>query len=435
MDFKTRKKYFNRCNPYKTASLESSEVIDIDSYKIDNVPVKVRGKKWAESIAKKILMSDTPQAIYFTGYPGSGKTTELRRIEAILEDKDYANFLPVYINALEYLPTHESLDEIDIFSTIVYCTIEAVAKYKNEKNPFESGYLKRFLTWLEETDVSLKNIELGKDGSKVLFEMKENPSLRTRIKGIVSDHPSRFKQEIEKELNRLNELVKTEEVNGETRDGIVVIFDSLEHNRGIGVEAKGVADSIHRLFANRENLLLPLHVIYTLPPHLYTRQVKDIEFLPVVRVINKNNTSCSEGIEVMKNLIYERIPKDDLELILGKDTHFLEETIQYSGGYPRDLLKLFQEIIMVDEYPITAEDLQSVFQELENDYRDNIPSEYRDILLEIYKSKELNFSSSDHMEVAQKLFAIHVILRYRNGKQWFSLNPPSKRALEIKDDS
>jgi hypothetical protein len=435
MDIKKRKKYFNNCDPYKTASLYSKEVIDIDSFKIDNKEVKVRGKKWAESIAKKIYWSDEPQSIYFTGYPGSGKTTELKRVEAILSDKDYANLLPVYINGLEYLPTHESLDEIDVFATIVYCTIETVSKYQNKSSLFtEGGYFDRFWTWMNETEVTLKNIEIGKDSSKVLLEMKENPSFRTKIKNVISEHPSRFKQEIEKELHRLNELVKTVEINGEKKNGIVVIFDSLEHNRGIGVEAQTVADSIHRLFANRENLLLPLDVIYTLPPHLYTRQVKDIEFLPVVRVINKDNSPCSQGIEVMKALVFERISKDDLESILGKEERMLEEIIKYSGGYPRDLLKLLQECIMVENYPITNDDLESIFQELENEYRDNIPPEYRSILVEIYENKELNFSSSDHMDVAQKLFAIHVILRYRNGDRWFSLNPPSLRALGIKDE-
>ncbi len=434
MDLKKRKRYFNNCDPYKTASLYSKEVIDIDSFKLENKEVKVRGKKWAESIAKKIYWSDEPQSIYFIGYPGSGKTTELKRVEAILSDKDYANLLPVYINALEYLPSHESLDEIDIFATIVYCTIETVSKYQNDGSFLtEDGYFDRLWRWLNETEVTLKNIEIGKDSSKVLLEMKENPSFRTKIKRILADYPSRFKKEIEKELNRLNELVKTVEIDGETKNGIVVIFDSLEHNRGIGVEAKTVADSIHRLFANRENLLLPLDVIYTLPPHLYTRQVKDIEFLPVIRVINKDNTPCQEGIEVMKALVYERIPKQDLEIILGRDESILENIIKYSGGYPRDLLKLLQESIMMDNYPISHDDLESIFQELENEYRDNIPPEYRDILMEIYKNKELNFSSSDHMDVAQKLFAIHVILRYRNGDRWFSLNPPSIRALGVED--
>ncbi len=434
MDLKTRKKYYNSCDPYKTLSLDSGDVLDIDNYTIDGKAVKVRGKNWAEDIAEKISWSDTPQVIYFTGYPGSGKTTELKRVQKILENRETGNLLPVYINALDFIPIHESLDEIDIFSVIIYNAIETVSQYQNKDSAFEDGnYFDRFWEWINETEVSLKNIEVGADSSKMVLEMKENPSFRNQIKHFISANPSRFKQEVEKELNRLNQSIKRYEKAGKRKDGIVVIFDSLEHNRGIGSQTKDVADAIQKLFANRDSLLLPIDVIYTIPPYLYTRKVRDIQFLPVVRVINKDNSICQDGIDVMKELLYERVPKEDLLTILSSDKS-LEEIISYSGGYPRDLLKLIQDCIMVKNYPITTDDIESIFQELENEYKDNISVEDRAVLEEIYQTKELNLNEFEHMDLAQKLFSIHVILRYRNGDRWFSLNPPTKRVLGIRDN-
>ena len=430
MDLKKRKRYYNRCNPYKIPSWESAEIIDIDGYQINGKEVRVRGKKWAEYISKKIMMSDSTETIYFSGYSGSGKTTELQRMEKILEDRDYANLLPVYIDAVKFLPIHESLDEIDIFSAIVYSVIEKVAHYQGKGEVFGAdNYFERLWKWLTETEVSFKKGELSGKYSKMIFEMKENPSFRTKIKMRIYDNFSRFKLDVQKELNSLNEIVKTQKVNGETRDGIVVIFDSLEHNRGIGVEAKSVADSIHKLFANRDSLSLPVHVIYTIPPYLNVK-INDIEFLPVVRVINRDNSICQDGIEVLKELVYKRIPKEDLMEILGLEK-VLEEIIEYSGGYPRDLLRLLREAILVDEYPLSRVEIEGIFQELENDYRDTISVEDKEKLKEIYKTKEINFSSFDHIDIAEKLFAIHVVLRYHNSRQWFTLNPPSKRVLGI----
>ena len=41
----------------------------------------------------------------------------------------------------------------------------------------------------------------------------------------------------------------------------------------------------------------------------------------------------------------------------------------------------------------------------------------------------------DDEDLAQNLFRMHAILRYRNGDRWFSLNPPSLRVLGIEDAS
>ena len=433
MDLKTRKKYYNMCDPYRTLS----SAFDIDSYKIDGKLVNVRGTNWAEEIAEKISWSDRPQVIYFTGYQGSGKTTELNRVQKILENPETGNLLPVYINALDYLPILESLDEVDIFSVIIYNVIQTVSEYQEQGDAFKDGnYFDRFWEWATETEIGLKNIEVGADSSKVVLEMKDNPSFRNRIKQFISDNPTRFKQEVEDELYRLNRVVKNYEKDGVKKDGIVVIFDSLEHNRGIGSQAHEVAKSIQKLFANRDTLLLPIDVIYTIPPYLYTKQIRDIQFLPVVRVVDRDNKSCAEGIEVMKELLYERIPKDDLMEILGEE-EVLEKIIKYSGGYPRDLLKIMQDCILTKQYPLSSEDLQKIFVELENEYRDNISTVNPEILRKVHETKELNVDDfkEEEYDLAEKLFRIHVILRYRNGKRWFSLNPPTLKVLGIEDAS
>lgn len=437
MDLKTRKKYYNMCDPYRTLPLSSGDVLDIDNYKIDGKLVNIRGKNWAEEIAEKISWSDRPQVIYFTGYQGSGKTTELNRVQKILENPETGNLLPVYINALDYLPILESLDEVDIFSVIIYNVIQRVSEYQEKGNAFEDGnYFDRFWEWATETEVTMKNIEVGADSSKVVLEMKDNPSFRNRIKQFISDNPTRFKQEVEDELYRLNNIVKKYEKDGIKKDGIVVIFDSLEHNRGIGSQAQDVAKSIQKLFSNRETLLLPVDVIYTIPPYLYTKQIRDIQFLPVVRVANRDNKKCTEGIEVMKELLYERIPKDDLLTIVGTQ-EALENIIKYSGGYPRDLLKIMQDCILTNKYPLSATDLESIFVELENEYRDNISTVNPEILRKVHETKELNVDDfkDEAYDLAEKLFRIHVILRYRNGEQWFSLNPPTLKVLGIEDVS
>jgi len=137
----------------------------------------------------------------------------------------------------------------------------------------------------------------------------------------------------------------------------------------------------------------------------------------------------------MKELLYERIPKEDLLSIVNEQ--MLEELIAYSGGYPRDLLKIMQECLLVKEYPLKQEDLKRIFLELENEYRDNLSTVNNKILKKVYKTKvlDVNEFSVAEEDLAERLFRVHVILRYRNGEQWFSLNPPTLKVLGLEDGS
>ena len=67
---------------------------------------------------------------------------------------------------------------------------------------------------------------------------------------------------------------------------------------------------------------------------------------------------AKRGVEAMKELLYERIPKNDLLEILGTN-EVLEKIIRYSGGYPRDLLKLIQSSIISKDYPLRQEGINS----------------------------------------------------------------------------
>ena len=81
LDFKTRKFYYNRCNPNESLSPTDERNLDIDSC----CEEPVRGINWVERMAGRIELSNTPVFELFTGLPGSGKSTELRRLAARLE--------------------------------------------------------------------------------------------------------------------------------------------------------------------------------------------------------------------------------------------------------------------------------------------------------------------------------------------------------------
>jgi hypothetical protein len=435
MEFAKIKKYFNACNPYETASFGSTEIIDIDQFEIDGRKVDVRGGSCIGTIAKQIRLSDNPLMFYFSGYPGSGKTTELAKLQNTLSDE----WLCVNVDALEYFDLNSSINEIDIYAAIIHKASLAVGAYTQltEDQIFnQDGYFGRLWRWLDETNVNLKQAELGTDGAKLVFEMKNVPKFREQVKGHLETHFTKFKNDTMAELERLNNVVKSFVHGGMQKNGLVIIVDSLERNQGVGSKIDEVAQSIERVFTNRSNVELPTHVIYTIPPYLSARgSLGRIEFLPVIKIITPMNEPYADGIEVMKAFAYARIDSEDLQEMLGEAyEERLKQLIAFSGGYPRDFLELLQHVVLVDNYPVDDKSFERIFSKIENQYQEFLPMEYKDELLEIYRTKRIDVVvSSDKHTIAYDLFRNHVILRYQNNELWFSLHPATMKNLGLNE--
>jgi hypothetical protein len=188
--------------------------------------------------------------------------------------------------------------------------------------------------WLDETNLTLKQAELGADGAKLVFEMKNVPKFRQQIKEHLETHFTKFKQDTMAELKRLDAVVKSFFHEGKRRNGLVIVLDSLEKNHGIGSHVDDVAQSIERVFANRANMELPTHVIYTIPPYLAARgSLGRIEFLPVIKIITPQDEPYPDGVAVMHAIASARIDPDDMEAILGEEHEVrLKKLIAFSGG-------------------------------------------------------------------------------------------------------
>ncbi|MFK5976511.1 MAG: hypothetical protein QM493_08395 [Sulfurovum sp.] len=437
MNLTQRKAYYNLCNPY-IESIDDKYILDIDGFEIDGRALNVRGEEHlADEIVTQISWSNTPQSIYFTGYSGSGKTTELKRVMNRLESSEEGNLLAIYINIIDYADINSPIDLSDILTIITYKVIEGLGVYqgKSEADIFgENDYFGRLWHWLKDTNISFDTFNIDVGGASIVANIKETPQFRKLVKESINDNFSKYKRDIFEELNKINEVVKRYEKNGIKKDGIVVVIDQLEKNRGTSVNVDEVKEAIEKVFANRDNLALPIDVIYTIPSYLSTKKsVGDISFLPVVKVINRDDTPSQDGIEVMKSFIEKRIPKDDLKEILGDDyISKLEYIIKATGGYPRDLLKIIQAIITTKNYPNSIADIDKALKSIDNDFQEFLIShqEYKDELIAIYESKALRHNE----DIIYNLFNAHAIFRYMNGELWFNTHPSINKLLGLNID-
>jgi hypothetical protein len=410
MDKKDKKRLYTLCDPYKIPQ-DPNITIKIDEFYPDNT--LVRGFHWAEKLFKKISYGDGNTIQLFTGYSGSGKTTELKTVQEMLENDGY---LVVYINGDDYIDTTKEIEISDIYNAILYNVVVSVNKKFTDE-----GYFKRLKNFLK-TEVNMKNIKI----EDIVLEMKDNPTLRQKVSRYIVDNFSSFKKDIRSDLYRLNTEVK------KTKEGIVVIFDSLEKNKGITSNYNEVIKACENLFSNRDNLSMSLDIIYTVPPYLSQRaRLIDIDFLPAVKLKDKDDKDFQKGIDLLKALVKKRINEKELQILLGKNyEEKLETIIKFSGGYVRDMLEILRMIIIEDNYPVSDEAIDKIIYNEINSFNELMDTPTINELKKVKKAKSIN--DITEMSMKDKLLTNHLILRYRNKNLWFDVHPAVRRLLNEK---
>lgn len=419
MDFATQRLYYNRCHFQESLAPDDPRNLNIDGIG----PQKVRGTNWVETLARKIEFSDPPVLLMFTGLPGSGKSTELRRLKARLNNPQRGNFLTVLVDGETSLDLTNPVDIPDVIAAILFAVEEAVltAEGNNPEQAMAEGYFTRLWNWLTQTD-----LELGKGeftipgGPKLVAEMRTRPSLRGKVRSIIASHLSRFLKEAREELELLEQRARQ---CGHSR--LVVIFDSLEKLRGTSENWEQVLASAERIFAGgAPHLHLPVHVLYTIPTALVSRRFEHVSFLPMIKLANRDGTPFAPGFEAARELVRRRVPDDALADILGLDSEArIAELIHWSGGYPREIVRLLQLALAHDDLPLSQPDFERIFNELKDAYRKIVPADAFDWLAQVATEQYYTVLNNDHRQIADQMLLNNAVLRYVNGNDWFDLHP------------
>jgi hypothetical protein len=421
MDLKTRKTYYNRCDPSEPLDPGDDRNVDLD----DLGPTPVRGINWVHRLASRIELSDKPVFELFTGLPGSGKSTELRRLAARLEKPDGAHLLPVLVDAERVLDLANPIDVPEIIAGILECTEAVVLRHegKDPEKAMEEGYLTRLWAWLTRTDVDIGKGELTiPGGPKLVAEMKTRPTLRQRVRATIAAHLTTFLREARDEMKLLESRA-----TGLGYSGLVVIFDSLEKLRGISTNWTQVLESAEQLFAaGAPYLRLPVHILYTVPPALAARRWFDqqVQFIPMIKLRERNGADFKPGLDAARELVRKRVPDAVLIELLGPSAEArIKELILWSGGYPREIIRLLRSAFALSTAPISEEDLQRIISEIRDAYRKIVPADAYEWLAQVSRDHYLVFQSDGHRQAADLMLQNNAVLRYLNGGDWFDLHP------------
>jgi len=418
---KDRRRYlYNRCQPGVPLVPDDERYIDLDAR-------RVRGIDWVARLANVIELSDSPTCQLFTGLPGSGKSTELLRLAQRLERPEHGNFLAIVVAAEDALDLAGPIDVPDVVLAVMAGCERALleAEGKDPATAMEVGYFKRLWDWLTRTDVNFTQLEfqVEKVGS-LTAELKTRPTLRQRFRETIGAHLNRFLAEIRDELE-----VMQGRAAALGRGGIVVIVDSLEKLRGTSTTWDQVLESAERVFSDgAPHLRLPIHVLYTVPPALVSRKrFADINFMPMIKLHQHPDAGggrFNDGYDAAMELLLERVPEQDLAELFGDQTEArIEQLIEWSGGYPRELVRLLQQSLLSESIPLSDSDFRRLLNEVGAQYRKLIPADAFPWLARVAVERYMTLDNEAQRQTADEMLSNNVVLRYLNERDWFDVHP------------
>ena len=363
-----------------------------------------------------------------SGYRGTGKSTELKRLKARLEESGYLVFL---CDVEDYLNLSTPIDVSDFLMVAAGAFGEAVnERLEKDGHRLHEGYWERFRTFWN---------GLGIEDPKFSASIETGP-VSVGIRGNLKNTPV-FKEQLQKHMaGRLGALVADvrkffegcvmtlRRCYGDRE--IVLLLDSIEHVRGTLADAEDVYGSVEELFAGHsEKLHLPsLHVVYTVPPYLKVRcpgmgslyGPGGFRVLPAIRLRTREGGRIPESFDAMERVVSRR---GDWRRLLGEDRSPLDRLIRSSGGRLRDLLRLLAEVLLrAKSLPVPERTVDAAIGQVRSGLLP-IPNNDALWLAEIADSHQRPAPERVGLLSLGWFSGAHLTVYDRNGEEWYDVHP------------
>ena len=373
-------------------------------------------------LAREIHYSESDSRQFFSGFRGSGKSTQLLRLKKKLDEEGYRVY---YADALEYLNPALPIEIGQLLMLLAGAFSDAVQREEGFSLAGESYWtrLKNFAS----ANVELDSVELGlfSDVAKLKLAIRDGDSFRQKLQKALTLRP----YEIDAQVKRFFEdyVKKLREIHPGAA-GIVFLFDNLEQLRGSLASEREVIGSVQTLFSTHiERLAIPyVHVVYTVPPWLkLLMSAAPVEILPSITQWKKEDRSpVGKGNGCLREVIEGRFGQEGFVRFFGDDAR-ADELVKVCGGNLRDLIQLLrQAILRVGSLPIPEQDIQASIRAVRNHF---LPLSTKDALwlADIAEKRDAVYEDSDPETIARISLYLdsHHVLFLRNGDDWYDVHP------------
>ncbi|MCP4340340.1 MAG: ATP-binding protein [Desulfobulbaceae bacterium] len=417
------KQFFQACNPSTKLDFADPEQ---RKYYIDFSTV--RSGNLIRELKRSIIYSDQPSCQLFTGHIGCGKSTELLRLKAELEDQ---GFHVVYFESSEDLDMGD-IDITDILLLIARKLAESLDTIDIEIRP---GYFKKLFKEIKEflkkeIDLSLEaKFKLGL--ATITAKTKDSSKLRSKLRDYLEPRTDNIIDSINNEILQ----PATEKLKQAGKSGLVIIVDNLD--RIDNTEKTSGRRQPEYIFIDRGEQLkrLGCHLVYTIPLTLiFSNDAATLnnrfgvkpKVLAMVPVYLRDNSPYEKGISLLKQMVTAKAfpdaepgeRPDKVEQLFEK-AEMLDRLCKISGGHVRNLLGLLFSCLQKDDPPFSRDILEEVIREYRDDLAKRVTSDEWELLRQVAENKGVA-GEEEYQVLLQSMF----VFEYQDKKGiWFGVNP------------
>jgi hypothetical protein len=363
--------------------------------------------------------------ILFFGHIGIGKTTELRRYALQLNGS--RRFYVVEVDVLAKLDRN-NLQYTEVLMAMAQTLLErlhgdGVDLADEALAPLQRwfGNVVETKTTSSELSAELKTVAEGGGGIPGLLKLLASFTAAFKTG---SSQKSEWRREIRNDFTSLalafNTLIRLAEAQLARKgraEQLLFLIDGTDKMRGEDTQQFFVQDA-------EQLLAIKTLVIYTAPLHLkYDGRLggkldADI-VLPMMKLYERDGRPFEAGWRTMRRLLLLRADR----CLFASDAE-VDRLVEYSGGHPRELLRLLKLCCEVADDQIDASVVQTAIQKLAADYRYFLkPADYA-----LLKTIDSNPVDGGNDEQAQELLHRLALLQYNDGT--WRRSHPVVRTLE-----
>ncbi len=394
----------------------------------------------ADLIAKRIRRSNRAEPVdhlkqLFTGHRGCGKSSELLRLKAKLEEQGFF---------VAYLDSTFAVDVADVsYTDVLIALVLAVVRAADEAGldvpeEVERGLRRRLGPFVieETTEVEGGTAVTGEAqvGGGIPGLLKLMMGVRSTLKasaGKKQELRTTIDQSITAFLDDLNDIVDSVQIQlrEHGQQGLVLIVDSLD--RIIPKpSADGRGNTHTDLFVDHaDHLKAPrCHVVYTVPISIYFERnllsLYDRPFiLPMVKISEQDGAPCEAALDAMEEAVSRRMALD-----LFENPADVRRLCEACGGHIRDLMHLLRTACDYSDDSISTATVDRAIQVLTNEYDRLAQDADLPKLTRVHREKRLP-SDPEYALLPYHL----LVLEYRNGGQWADVHPAVQRTPKFQE--
>ena len=313
--------------------------------------LRLLGQVLGVDMSKRQLKNPPKRGYYlFCGHRGSGKSTELRRIRDDLDASEI--YYVVFADATQELDVN-NLRYQDI---LLHLAGKLMGRLEKDSIMIEQVHLRKLQDWFiervekrAETESFAQEIKAGVQagasipGLAKLFigisnALKSNSTYKMELRRTLQNHFTDFSE-------AFNHLIEAAEdaihAAGKGRR-ILFVIDGTDRVSGDDAKAVFISD-VHQLqqMHGRFIYCAPVHLAYE--GSTIGQNFNRIFQLPMIKVANQDGTPNRIGREVMREMLHKRAAPSLF------DDGVADILIKYSGGHPRDLLRLLHSTFIYTE--------------------------------------------------------------------------------------